>query len=419
MKTMPRDKRFDSTFQLLSSPYDYIGQRCTELGTDVFRARIMLQPTVCMSGVDAARLFYDSQRFRRQGAAPEPLRATLFGEAAVQGLDGAAHRRRKSLFLEILKPDRVAMLAAETRAQWEAACSQWTPCDAVPLYEVAQEVLARAVLHWAGVTPAQRELAQRTRELVSLFDDAARGISPHFRSRTARRSCENWLHELITSVRNGQTEAAPGTALHIVAWHLDASNAVLHPRTAAVELLNVLRPVVAVSVYIVWCAHALHSHPASRDKLHAGDQNDLFRFLQEVRRYYPFFPAVVARVRQNFEWKGLYFHKGQRALLDLYGTNHDPRTWSRPEQFNPERFRGLCPGRFELVPQGGGDAATHHRCPGEDAALALMAVFMKFLVQCLSCDLVSQDFRIDKKRLPALPCSPLLLKLDKTRHAAP
>src|SRR5690606_24148666 len=135
MKTMPRDKRFDSTFQLLSSPYDYIGQRCTELGSDVFRARVMLQSTVCMSGAQAARLFYDSERCQRQGAAPEPLRATLFGKGAVQSLDGTAHRRRKALFMEILKPDRVAMLAAETRTQWEAVGSRWAPCDTVALYD--------------------------------------------------------------------------------------------------------------------------------------------------------------------------------------------------------------------------------------------------------------------------------------------
>ena len=111
MNSMPRDGYFDSTYQLLSNPYGYIGDRCTELGTDVFETRILLERTVCMMGARAAQIFYDSQRFQRQGAAPEPLRATLFGKGAVQSLDGAAHQHRKALFMHLLGPGRIASLA--------------------------------------------------------------------------------------------------------------------------------------------------------------------------------------------------------------------------------------------------------------------------------------------------------------------
>src|SRR5690606_34420598 len=152
-------------------------------------------------------------------------------------------------------------------------------------------------------------------------------------SRISRRSAESWLGRLLSSVRRGKLNVAPHTALHIVASHLDDNGEVLDPRIAAVELLNLLLPVVAVSVYIVWCAHALTSYSLVRERLMQGDDRYLSWFLQEVRRYYPFFPAVTARVRHDFEWNGFHFPKGQRALLDLYGTNHDSRTWSLPGQF--------------------------------------------------------------------------------------
>src|SRR3712207_8802226 len=55
----------------------------------------------------------------------------------------------------------------------------------------------------------------------------------------------------------------------------------------------------------------------------------LFRslFVQEVRRYYPFFPFIVALAREDFDWKGYHFEKGTLTVLDLYGTNHDARLW--------------------------------------------------------------------------------------------
>jgi cytochrome P450 len=62
-------------------------------------------------------------------------------------------------------------------------------------------------------------------------------------------------------------------------------------------------------------------------------------FVQEVRRYYPFFPMVGGRARADFEWRGRRFAKGTWMLLDLYGTNHDPRSWEQPYSFVPVRFR--------------------------------------------------------------------------------
>ena len=47
------------------------------------------------------------------------------------------------------------------------------------------------------------------------------------------------------------------------------------------------------------------------------------------------------------------FPLGRRVLLDLYGTNHDPRVWKHPLRFDPERFLGPEPSAFAFVPTGG------------------------------------------------------------------
>lgn len=127
--------------------------------------------------------------------------------------------------------------------------------------------------------------------------------------------------------------------------------------------------------------------------------------MQEVRRYYPFFPAVAAVVRESFEWKGYRFAKGRRVMLDLYGTNRDRRTWDAPGEFRPERFDVTHPGPFAFVPQGGGDHDLGHRCAGEWICIEIMKAAMGFLTEEIAYSVPDQDLRIDVRRLPAVPRS--------------
>lgn len=85
MTAMPEEPTLDATAKLLRDPYRFIATRCRRFGSDVFRTRLLLRPTICMSGADAAKLFYDEARFAREGAMPEPVRATLLGKGGVPG----------------------------------------------------------------------------------------------------------------------------------------------------------------------------------------------------------------------------------------------------------------------------------------------------------------------------------------------
>src|SRR5690606_14711135 len=109
-------------------------------------------------------------------------------------------------------------------------------------------------------------------------------------------------------------------------------------------------------------ALALHSHPASRDWLRADPSEERTRaFVQEVRRFYPFFPLQAARAARDVDWGGEDIAEGQLVVVDLHGTNHDPRLYEKPYDFVPERFLDRRPTAYDLVPQGGGDHRTGHR----------------------------------------------------------
>ena len=356
---MPRDHSLDATVALMRDPYGYIGKRCEATASDVFEARILLRRTICMRGREAARVFYDPARFMRKGAAPLRVQKTLFGTGGVQGLDGAAHRMRKAVFMRMMTPSRVEELGRISRGMWQAFAVRWAAAGRIVLYDELQELLMRSICEWSGVPLDDAEAQRRTREVVALFDHAGDVGPTHWWSRFARKRAERWIGGCVDAVRDGRLAAAPGSALYEFAWHRDEAGAPLSTRIAAVEVLNVLRPTVAVSVFIVHAATALHRHPEWWTRLADGGNAVYEAFVQEVRRFYPFFPAAMARVRERFEWNGHVFPRGRRAMLDLYGTDHDPRIWKDPDDVPAGALPRLAAGRLRP------DRARRRRLPDQ------------------------------------------------------
>ncbi|WP_458247261.1 hypothetical protein [Streptomyces sp. MAI_2237] len=56
--------------------------------------------------------------------------------------------------------------------------------------------------------------------------------------------------------------------------------------------------------------------------------------------------------------------------------------------------------RDELIPQGGGEPRTGHRCPGEGLTIGLLEALAIRLAD-LDCTVPDQDLRISLRRIPA------------------
>ena len=406
MSAIPHRKNPDSTLALMSDPYGFISKRCRSYHADLFETRLLLRKTICMTGPEAARLFYDPSRFVRSGAPPGRIEKTLFGQGGVQGLDDEAHRHRKRMFMSLMTPEQIGRMAETTAEWWRTYTHRWSSSmNEVVLYDELNELLTRSACTWTGVLLKESEVGRRTRELTALFDYAGSVGPRHWWSRVARKRADRWIEGLIRQIRAGRLHPPEQTAARVIAWYRDLNGELLSPHVAAVELLNVLRPTVAVAVYVTFIAHALHEYPECRRKLEASEDGYDQLFVQEVRRFYPFFPSVMAQVRNAFEWQGYHFPQGRRVVLDLYGTNHDVRTWDAPEEFRPERFRKWDGSPFTFIPQGGGDHDTDHRCPGEWITIELMKLSLDILTRQIQYDVPDQDLRIDYSRLPALPRS--------------
>jgi fatty-acid peroxygenase len=405
----------DATLELLSRGYRFVSDRCDRLGTDVFETRLMGERTVCMRGREAAGLFCDTRLFERAGGFPPRVLKTLLGEGGVQGLDDEAHRVRKQLFLELLGPDRpgVADLTARFTDAWHAELLRWREAGSFELHTEVARLLYRAAHGWLGLPEDPAGQARGTDRMLALIEAPAAVGPRHRRGRRARTVSERWLARVVRQHRDGTRPLPSGCPVDVVARHRDADGEPLSDRVAAVELLNLLRPVVAVARFVVFAALLLHRFPDWRRRLAAPDgadgdvDGDVERFVQEVRRIAPFFPVTAARVREgaDFTWHNVDFPAGRRVLLDLYGTDCHPGLWHRPDAFSPERFGDDGPGPDELIPQGCGDHARGHRCPGEWVTVSLLGAAVRILTREIGYRVPPQDLRVSLRRIPALPRS--------------
>ena len=415
---IPCDPAPDSSIALLREGYGFIPTRCRRYGSDLFETRLMLQRAVCMTGADAARQFYRPDQFTRRGGMPQSTFALIQDNGSVMAMDGEAHRWRKAMFLSLVQPEALRRLADATAAEWRARIRLWPGMAEVTMLEEAQLALCAAVCAWAGLALDANQVRRRTREFAAMVDGTGSVGPRNWRGHWMRSGTERWMRNLIRRIRSGEVAVAENSAAEVVAQHRDRAGRPLDVRVAAVELINVLRATVANARYVVFGALALHEHPQCRETLHGGGDAAMERFVHEVRRFYPFIPFIGGRVLQPFEWRGHGFAQGDWVLMDLYGTNHDPRSWDAPDAFRPERFHNWDGDPYTLVSHGAGDHAAGHRCPGEWITVEQVKTMLSILVHEVSYDVPLQNLAIDLHRMPALPASRLVVTRVQGRPAA-
>ncbi len=408
---MPREKGIDNSFNLLREGYTYIINRSQNFDSDVFQTRLLGKKAICIVGKEAAEIFYDTEKFKRKNAAPNRLIQTLFGESGVQTLDEQAHEHRKKMFMSIMTPDRLKELNKIAKKQWELAIENWEKVNEIVLYEEVQEIMCRTACKWAGVPVEEKNIKELSQNLAAMFESPAAFGPNHWQGRIARNKLEKWMSKQIIDVREGKLNPPDHTALQRFSWHQDIKGDLLDPETAAVEVLNILRPIVAIAIFVNFIVLALIEHPNERNKLKSSeDEKYAQMFIQEVRRFYPFFPFAAALVKRSFIWNDFKFEEGTLTLLDLYGTNHHPSLWESPNEFKPERFTNWVKSPFSFIPQGGGDYFMGHRCAGEWVTIEIMKVSLDFLVKKIKYEIPNQDLSLKMNKMPSIPQNPIILK---------
>lgn len=394
----------DQSLALMAEGYSFGQHRFNALDSDSFRARLMGRSVLYLRGPEAARFFYEGGRFTRSGAMPRSVQHSLQDEGSVQALAGEAHRNRKALFLDLLDANQQKQLRRQFRIEWSKAVHEWGG-KRVRLYDAAAEVLTRAVCRWAGVRLPGGDVRQRSLEFLAMIDGAGSFGPRNWRGRALRLRTESWARAVIRESRASDDD----TVVTRITRYRGADGRGLDDDTAAVELLNLLRPTVAIAHFVVFAALALERHPQWADQIRESDEH-VRGFVQEVRRTAPFFPLIGGTAARDLAWDGERVATGSWVVLDLFATNRDGRLWTDPLQFRPERHNAGSAHGDALIAQGAGDYADGHRCPGEPATIDLLEEAVLALTRGMRYDVPRQNLRVDLRRLPSRPASGFLIE---------
>lgn len=410
---IPKEQGIEQNFQLLKEGYEYILNRRIKLQSDIFETRILGKKVVCMGGEEATNVFYDDTKFLRNNVAPNRIVQTLFGKDAVQTLDGIEHKKRKEMLMSVLTNESINQFLDIFKLQLEASIDTWSKKENITFYEEIKKVLCSAVFTWIGYPLQGEQLNKRTKEISSMFETPAAVGPKHWFGRSARNAVENFLKNIIENLRNKKILVTPNSILNTFVFYKDEQNNYLSKEIVAVELLNIIRPTIAIAVYSNFIVLALKDYPLEKEKLKSfADYKEMF--VHEIRRFYPFFPFVVAKAKKDFEWNGYLFEEGTIAALDLYGTNHDPKLWEQADEFKPERFsqkRNLP----YFIPQGGG-SYEGHRCAGEQMTVEVMKVCVDYLVNKIEYTMPEQDLTLNMNTIPCIPKSKIVMTNIKRKE---
>ncbi|MFD1858939.1 cytochrome P450 [Aeromicrobium camelliae] len=359
--------------------------------------RLMGRPATVIEGVEAARFFYSEPTLSRKGAAPPIPAMTLFGAGAIHSTDDDEHRHRKGQFVDLLDDTAAFEIARRAGAEWDRRVVE---LGYVPdVFSMSCEVLFTAVRDWAGVSDEAIGVRRGTTQMVSMIDGFGSAGRRQLRAVKGRLGAQRWARAEIKRARkSGETETPLG---QVAAW-TGPDGRPLPLSVAAVELLNVLRPTVAVAWFVAATAESFVEWPEYRFAVKVRSV-DPKAYAHELRRYYPFVPVLAAKPRTATSFEGHEVPAGGRFVIDIWQHLNDPKIWIDPENFRPERFNDRLVGQYDLIPQGGGDKNTGHRCPGEDVAIELIEVFAIRLAEFDAIEGQGPSMRGNHSRMPPRP----------------
>ncbi|KAF5808928.1 putative cytochrome P450 [Helianthus annuus] len=112
--------------------------------------------------------------------------------------------------------------------------------------------------------------------------------------------------------------------------------------------------------------------------------------INESFRLYPTVPLLLPHESsQDCIIEGYNIPRGTMLLVNQWAIHHDPKLWTEPERFNPERFKGLEGTRdgFKMMPFGSG----RRGCPGEGLAVRMLGSTLGVLIQCFNWEPLSDN----------------------------
>ncbi len=308
--------------------------------------------------------------------------ATLLRELVGDGLltrDEPAHKERRRELQPAFHRMQVAKYADLMVAETVRAVAAWKP-DA--LLDIGAE-MKRLTLGIVGaclfgsdfsgsaarIAAVLQRVVARSRWIVpalGLMEPALRSYrrrNPNGRSIFFRAEREE-LEEILAPVIRRRRESQSGDLFSLLLADLsdrDATNEIVTMVLAGHE---------TTAIALTWIWYLIGKHPRVEECLREelervlGDRDPVLEdvprltyttmVLNEALRLYPPAPAFGRRPTETVTIGGYDIAPGTSIFMSPYVTHRDPRWFTQPDEFQPERWRNLSIPKFAWFPFGGG-----------------------------------------------------------------
>ena len=331
-----------------------------------------------------------------------PFLAPLVGEHSVLLLDGAAHKRERTLLLPPFHGARLQTYGQLIQDLALRRAAAWAPGQTLGMHSIMQalslEIILAAIFgirHPERVQVFERTIIPYFQTFTSrlVYCQPLRrdfgGFGPWNRFTTIAARLEQLLDEEIGARRRELGDGDDILSLLLTARYDDG-----RAMTDA-EVRDELKTLLiagheTVAVALAWSFYWLHRQPdvAQRlqDELRALGYPPhpdglvhlpyLNAVCQEALRLYPVVAATSRRLQQPFTLRGYVLPAGAAVEAAIPLAHCNPQRYPDPLCFRPERFLGYTYTPFEYLPFGGGA----RRCVGAAFAVYEMKIVLGSLL---------------------------------------
>jgi cytochrome P450 len=402
MSCLPPGPRW-TAWQTIAFARDPFGavQRYARRYGDPFTLKLPTGPHVLTGTPEGIREIFTAppQTFTSNST---PFLAPLVGDHSVLLLDGAAHRRERTVLLSPFHGARLQAYGALIQDLALRRAAAWRPGESFRMHPVMQalslEVILTAIF---GIRQPQRvRVYERT--IIPYFQAFTGllvycpplrrdfgGFGPWSRFKTIAAHLEQLLDGEISARRREAGDRDDILSLLLSARYDEGRGMTdAEVRDELKTLLIAGHETVAVA--LAWAFYWLHRQPDVALRLRAElctlscppHPNDLVHLpylsavCEEALRLYPVVAAASRRLRQPFRLCGYALPPGVAVGAAIPLAHCNPQCYPDPLCFRPERFLERTYTPFEYLPFGGGA----RRCVGAGFALYEMKIVLGSLL---------------------------------------
>ncbi len=308
----------------------------------------------------------------------------LLGEGLLTS-EGALHTRQRRLVQPAFHKQRLAGYAETMAAFGQRARARWRDGEALAIDQemmrVTLAVVAKTLFN-ADIESEANEIGQALTDILSLFETIMMPFSELLeRLRTpsvrrferAKERLDRTIYRIIRGRRESGRDYGDLLSMLLLAQDEETSGGMSDQQVRDEALTLFLAGHETTANALTWTWYLLSQHPEVEAKFHseidsvlAGrlpEPGDFGRLpytetvLAESMRLYPPAWGIGRMVIRDYEVAGYDLAPGSIVLVSPYVVHHDPRWFSEPERFDPERWRPEEKARrpkFSYFPFGGG-----------------------------------------------------------------